>query len=220
MPSKQTDLVVNIYRNIATNYDLRAKLYYLIGYRLWAYRKKAVKALQLKAGDSVVEIGCGTGLNLLLLQQAVGAKGRIIGVDATDAMLNQAKNRVKDNSWSNVELIQCDAREYQFPDAVNGIISTLALSLMPDPNKIIMNGISALVPGGKWVVLDLKMPSNFIAKLLPLFLPILKPFGITRELIDERPWEVIRSTFDQNLQEVGTTYLYLGTTYIISGETK
>lgn len=45
-------------------YDFTANLYYLLGFREWAYRKKAVAALNLKPGDTVVEIGCGTGLNL------------------------------------------------------------------------------------------------------------------------------------------------------------
>ena len=114
---KQTDYIVNIYRGRAKGYDFRSNFYYLIGYRLQAYRKKAVKELQLKAGDTVVEIGCGTGLNLSVLQKTVGSRGRVIGVDATDTMLNRAKNKVKKNDWQNVELVLDDAVEYQFPKA-------------------------------------------------------------------------------------------------------
>ncbi len=218
MKNDFTQFIVNIYRRRASGYDFRSNLYYLIGYRLWTYRKRAVQELQLKPGETVVEIGCGTGLNFSLLQKAVGNQGKIVGVDATDAMLNQLKNKVEKNGWSNVELVHTDAADYQFPAGVNGIISTLALSLMPDLENIIMNGINALAPGGRWAVMDLKVPSNWLSNLLPAFVPILKPFGVTKELIDQRPWEIIWNTFKQNLQNVSLKEIYLGTTYIASGE--
>ncbi len=86
--------IVDIYRKRAKHYDVSANLYYLIGFREYAYRRKAVAALKLQPGDTVVEIGCGTGLNFPLLQQAVGPEGRLIGVDLTDSMLEQARQRV------------------------------------------------------------------------------------------------------------------------------
>lgn len=75
----------------------------------------AVEALHLQKGDTVVEIGCGTGLNFSLLQDRIGPQGRIIGVDMTDAMLDQARARIAKHDWDNVELIQCDAGDYEFP---------------------------------------------------------------------------------------------------------
>ncbi len=71
----------DLYRRRAKRYDFTANLYYLVGFREWSYRKKAVAALRLRPGDTVVEIGCGTGLNFGLLQTAVGPSGRIIGVE-------------------------------------------------------------------------------------------------------------------------------------------
>ena len=88
-----------LYRKRARNYDWTANLYYLIGYREWAYRRRAVAALHLGLGDTVVEMCCGTGLNFPLLQAAVGPAGRIIGVDLTDAMLDGARRRVERNGW-------------------------------------------------------------------------------------------------------------------------
>jgi len=55
------EAVVDLYRRRARRYNLTANLYYLIGYREYAYRKRAVAALDLAPGDTVVEIGCGTG---------------------------------------------------------------------------------------------------------------------------------------------------------------
>lgn len=89
--------VMNLYRKRARRYNFTANLYYLAGFREWAYRQRAVEALNLQQGDTVVEIGCGTGLNFSLLHQAVGPTGRVIGVDLTDAMLAQARQRVAEN---------------------------------------------------------------------------------------------------------------------------
>ncbi len=107
--------VINIYRKRAKRYNITANLYYFIGLREWAYRKKAIDALNLQRGDTVVEIGCGTGLNFSLLQQAIGHDGKIIGVDLTDAMLAQARKRVEKKGWTNVELVLSDAASYKFP---------------------------------------------------------------------------------------------------------
>ena len=95
--------VAQVYRKRAKRYDLTAHLYYLIGFREVAYRKMAVRALDLKRGDTVVEIGCGTGLNFPLFRAAVGPKGKIVGVDLSPEMLAVAGERIKRNNWKNFE---------------------------------------------------------------------------------------------------------------------
>ncbi len=218
MATVQANNVIDIYRKRAPKYNFTANLYYFIGFREYAYRKRAVKALHLHQGDTVVEIGCGTGLNFAFLQKAVGAEGKIIGVDLTDAMLAEAQKRVEQHGWSNVELINCDAASFDFPKRVDGILSTFALSLMPDIEKIISKGAEALTPGKRWVVLDLKEPSNWLRKLRPLFLPIVRPFAVTNQLIQERPWEIIRQSFQQHLKNTSMRELYGGFSFLITGE--
>jgi ubiquinone/menaquinone biosynthesis C-methylase UbiE len=110
----------NLYRKRAARYDLSANLYYLIGFRENFYRKKAVAALSLKRGDTVVEIGCGTGLNFAFLQNAIGETGKLVGVDLTDAMLDKARQRIDRNGWRNVNLVRIDAAEYEFPKNIKG----------------------------------------------------------------------------------------------------
>lgn len=206
--------VVDLYRKRARHYNFTANLYYLIGFREWAYRKKAVQALNLRRGDVVVEIGCGTGLNFSLLQEAVGPTGKIIGVDLTDAMLAQAHKRVEDNGWANVELVQSDAAEFQFPARVDGVISTFAITLSPDYDQIIRNGCQALSPGRRWVILDLKLPSNWLSRFASLFVFITRPFGVRQDLTTRHPWESMR----KYLRNTSLSELYLGFAYIASGE--
>src|SRR5271165_28937 len=102
------DELITLYRGIAHRYDLTSNLYTIFGFPMGAFRRAAVGALALCAGDTVVELGCGTGLNFPLLQRAVGPRGKIIGVDMTDAMLAKASERISKHGWTNIELVQSD----------------------------------------------------------------------------------------------------------------
>lgn len=205
------------YRARARRYDFTANLYYLIGYREWRYRKEAIKALKVTPGDKVVEIGCGTGLNFELLQERIGPAGRLIGVDLTDAMLEQARRRVEEKGWTNVVLVQGDALEYDFPPDLNGVISTYALSLIPDCDPIIERAARALAPGSHLVLLDLKLPENWPGWLVDVAMVLVRPFSLTEEWLERRPWQTIRQALGDNLTDVEVAQRYLGTTYIISG---
>src|SRR6201993_4228764 len=150
------DHLIEIYRKKAKRYDITSRLYPVPGYPQRAQRLRAVQALGLRPGDTVVEIACGTGLNFPLIQQAIGPHGRIVGVDLTDAMLAQAQHRIETNGWSNISLVQADAAEFDFPTEVKAILSTYALSHVPESGDVIARGADALSRGGRWVVLDLK----------------------------------------------------------------
>jgi demethylmenaquinone methyltransferase/2-methoxy-6-polyprenyl-1,4-benzoquinol methylase len=202
-----------LYRKRAENYDLTANLYYLIGFRERAFRKKAVRALDLGRGDTVVEVCCGTGLNFPLLQKRVGPEGRIIGVDLTEDMLAKARRRVEEKGWRNVELVKSDAALYEFPDGVDGIISTFAITLVPEYDSVILNGCRALKPGKRLAVLDLKMASGLASKLAPLLVLLTRPFGVTRDLEERRPWESV----GRYMEDVSVEKLYLGFAYIAVG---
>ena len=88
--------LIETYRKKAKHYDVISRLYPVPGYPQRAQRLRAVRALGLRPGDSVVDIACGTGLNFSLIEQAIGPEGRIVGVDLTDAMLAQARHRIRD----------------------------------------------------------------------------------------------------------------------------
>ena len=214
MAASHIQNIVHLYRKRAKRYDFTANLYYLIGFREWAHRRRAISALNLKRGGTVVEIGCGTGLNFSLLQQAVGPEGKIIGVDLTDAMLAQARARIERNGWSNVDLVRADATKFEFPQGMDGVLSTFALCLIPDHEEVIRNGARALAPGRRWVVLDLKMPSNWLSRLGPFLFLLAPPFGAAQEVAGRRPWESMR----KYLKNVSFTDLFLGMAYLAVGE--
>lgn len=184
-----------LYRKRARNYDLSANLYYLLGFRETHYRKRAVACLGLSPGDTVVEIGCGTGLNFGHLQDALGGQGKIIGVDLTDAMLEQAENRIRRNGWTNVELVHADAATFDFPDTVQGIISSFAITLVPEYDTIIRRASEALGPKGRMVILDLKLPEDWPRWLVKLGVMITRPFGVTLDLSSRQPWRAMETHF-------------------------
>jgi demethylmenaquinone methyltransferase/2-methoxy-6-polyprenyl-1,4-benzoquinol methylase len=206
--------VARLYQKRAENYDISANLYYLLGIREFAYRKKAVGALKLERGDTVVEIGCGTGLNFRLLREQVGSEGKIIGVDLTAEMLFAAKRRIERHNWSNIELVQSDAAAYEFPEPTDGVISTFAITLIPEYDKIIKKGASALSPGKRLVVLDFKMPESWPMWLIKFFVIITRPFGVTLDLADRHPWESI----DRCLDLMEFKKKYFGVIYIAAGQ--
>jgi ubiquinone/menaquinone biosynthesis C-methylase UbiE len=206
--------IVQLYRKRSNWYDFSANTYYLLGIREFAYRKMAIRELGLKPGDTVVEIGCGTGLNFPFLQQVVGHHGQILGVDMTPAMLAKADQRIRHNKWSNVSLFQCDAAKFEFPHPVDGIISTFALTLIPEYDKIIENGSQALSSGGRMVILDFKMPEKWPSWLVRLFVMLTRPFGVSLDLTDRHLWESI----DRHLKTVVFKERYFGGIYISAGE--
>ncbi len=205
--------VRELYRRIAARYDLLAHLYYLVGFRGRAYRKMAVRDLNLVRGDTVIDIGCGTGLCFSYLQEKVGPEGRIIGVDLSGDMLEKAWERVQKRGWSNVELVECDAAEFDFPGGVAGVISVFSLRSIERYEALMRKAALTLTPGGRFVVLDLRLPDRSHSWVKRMFLAFAKPFGVGMELAGFRPWEPGEVYFE----DTRITPLYFGFAYIFSG---
>jgi demethylmenaquinone methyltransferase/2-methoxy-6-polyprenyl-1,4-benzoquinol methylase len=187
--SKQA--LMSVFDRRARRYDFTSNLMYLAGMRISAYRRTAVNYLDLRPGDTVVDAGCGTGLNFPLIQERIGPTGRIVGVDLSREMLAQAEARVARHSWSNVTLVESDLESFEFPPC-DGIIAFLSITLLPEYDKTIARGYAALRPGGRWVIHDYKLPGWWPSRLLPLLEPLIKPFGGSLDMAVRRPWESIQ----------------------------
>jgi ubiquinone/menaquinone biosynthesis C-methylase UbiE len=207
--------LIESYRKRARHYDITSRLCVFGPQR--AHRRRAVQALRLRPGGSVVEIACGTGLNFPLIEQEIGPDGRIVGVDMTDAMLAQAQHRIETNGWSNISLVQADAADFVFPTGVDAILATYAHSLLPECGQVIAHGAAALSAGGRWVVLDLKVPDNTPGWLAQLGIAAPGRLGSLEEWIVRRPWEAIRVAMQDTLADVSWTELFFGTAYLAAG---
>ncbi len=209
--------LIETYRKKARHYDVTSRLYPAPGYPQRAQRLRVVRALGLREGDTVVDIACGTGLNFTLIEEAIGPSGRIVGVDLTDAMLARAGDRVEANGWSNVSLVQADAAAFEFPAEVDAILSTYALTQVPGHAQVIAHGAAALSAGGRWVVLDLKIPDSTPGWLSRFGVAVVPTTASLDEWVMRRPWETIRAAMQDELVDPSWAELCFGTAFLAAG---
>lgn len=204
----------DLYRKRARHYDMAVWTYRLLGLRERMYRQHTVAALQLRPGDTVVDLACGTGLNFPFLQSLITSEGRIIGVDLTDAMLDVARKRAHSADWRNIEFIQADIAEYEFPAGIAGVLSTFAISLVSEFDQVIQRGAAALPPGGRLALLDIKTPQHWPMWMARCTAWVNRPFGVTLETTYRRPWESIQ----RHLQDICYREYFYGYLYLSVGQ--
>ena len=111
-----------------------------------------LESLRLAGGESVLEIGCGTGAVTLPLADAVGAHGRVVAVDISEPMLGSARQRVEESGLHNVTLLAGDAQVMAFePTAFDIATSRMGVMFFADPVTAFRNIGGALKPGGRLV---------------------------------------------------------------------
>lgn len=176
-------------------------------------RRRAVDSLGLSRGDSVLEIGCGTGNSFAYLYDAVGPQGRIYGVDLSPGMLSRAKRRCNANHWRNIELCECDAAEYTAPTPLDGVLFALSYNTMPEHRTVLRNAWDQLRPGGWLVIMDAKLPPGPAAQLLlPFSIWLMKHTLLGNPLI--RPWHelaAIAEHVEMSRFRFGSYYFCRGT---------
>jgi len=150
------------YDRLARVYNALAPLYLVFP----RARRKAVAALKLKQGDTVLEIGAGTGRNFPYLIDAVGLTGTIIAVDASAGMLAEARRLIERRGWSNVELLQQDATQLQIDRDLDGVLFSLSYSSLPDPRPALTRAWERLLPSSRVVVMDMGLTQGRLHRLL------------------------------------------------------
>ncbi len=136
-------------------YRLHAPTYELLTAAAAPWRERAVAALDLGAGDSVVDVGCGSGLNFPYLVRRVGPSGSLVGVDLSAAMLDRARRRVERAGWGNVRLVEASAEEAALPDRVDAVLLCAAHDVMRSPTAL-ANVVGCLRAGGRVVAAGCK----------------------------------------------------------------
>ena len=207
------------YGSGASSYDHNVKgfdVFARLGFDLSGWRRQAVAELNLKPGDTVVDIGCGTGLNFTVLQETITAEGSIIGVDLSAAMLEGARERVEVNGWKNVELICADAAQFELERPVDGVLSAYALILIADSPRVVEKACAALKPGGRLSILDMSWP-----QFCPLWwrhvLFFLRSYGVTADILRARPWLAVQQSMMDRLVGFSCRRFWFGFFYLASG---
>jgi SAM-dependent methyltransferase len=135
--------VQSFYGRWATLYDGLARYTPGIG-RL---RREAVSALEVDAGDTVVDLGCGTGANLPFLREAVGPTGTVVGVDLTRGMLARARRLVDAHGWRNVHVVHGDATRLPLDAAPDGVLASFVVGMLEDPKDAVVDWCDRVAAG-------------------------------------------------------------------------
>lgn len=156
--------VQGFYGRWARLYDVIAR--YLPGVR--RLRQRAVATLELEPGDTVVEMGTGTGANLPFLRDAVGPSGTVVGVDVTRPVLDRAWTLTERRGWDDVHLVRADATRPPIQSA-DAVLATFVVGMFEDPADAVHGWCDLVSPGGTVVLLDAMLSDRSYA-------PFVNPF--------------------------------------------
>ncbi len=111
---------------------------------------------KIKEGDIVLDLGSGAGIDAILAAKKVGKKGKVIGVDMTEEMIEKAKANAKNQGIKNAEFLLGEIENLPLEDnSVDTIITNCVINLTPDKSKTFSEAYRVLRPGGKIYLSDI-----------------------------------------------------------------
>jgi demethylmenaquinone methyltransferase/2-methoxy-6-polyprenyl-1,4-benzoquinol methylase len=176
------------YRTHAAGYDASAR-------RTMRLRRRTIARLHLAPGDAVLDVACGTGLSLPLLQEDIGAGGRLLGVEISPEMLGVARRQVAEAGWRNVTLIEAPMENAAIPFALDAVLFNFTHDVLRSPAAL-ANIFASAKPGARVAVAGMKFAPWWLAPLNVVARAKARPYMRSFEGLRE-PWSLLAPHLDR-----------------------
>jgi ubiquinone/menaquinone biosynthesis C-methylase UbiE len=191
------------YLQAAPSYDRHMR-------RFARWQRMAVERLELRSGETVIDVACGTGLNFSLLEAAVGPTGQIIGIELSPEMVSQARERVAAHGWRNVSLIEAPAETAAIEGVADAALFSFTHDVLQSPTAI-ANVVAHLKPGARLSSVGAKLAGGWSPLVNMLVRRSARPYTTTFRGLD-RPWREL----ERYVYEFDVKSLALGGAYVAS----
>ena len=193
------------YKNLSAQYDYATR-------RIEPVRQKTIDSLQLKAGDRVLDVACGTGKSFDMLREAVGPQGEVVGVELSPEMLKIAAERVEEAGWDNVHLIEAAMETADLKGPFDAVLFVYTQDVLQ--SEIALTRIfEATRPGARVASTGLKLFPWYLGIANIWLLAISYPYFTTFKGL-AKPWEPLKQYVDL----VSFHRTFMGSGYITIGK--